>query len=282
MNVLYRTTFRCDKNCYFCYNNVFKENMVDYSCHEESNIEPLIKLIQEKKIDRVSMSGGEPAVREDIIDIISVVSQYAEVKVFSNGLLLKKFDADIIVNSGINKIVLTIYDSYLNDSNNELEVMENKIIQLRKVGIVIDGNMFLDIKYFDKKRVIEEIGIRQIFDNVRWQPLVLPDSSDGFKNTIIGMDKNERKVIFQDVISENWGEVASYYSMFEKWLEHKKQPLPCTFGKHSYTVEPNLKFSVCPHKSKLHYSADEIDEVLIKDKCVDCLCPQCMSIYSWE
>lgn len=277
MELLYKVTHRCDRNCLFCYNHVF-ENKIKIDVEEKTNIDFLIEFIIKNNIERVSISGGEPAVRKDLLTLVSRISQVSLIKIFTNGLLVLKYDDETIINSGISKIVLTIYDDYIYGNDCKWNILKLRIQKLREKGIIIDGNLFLDNDYLKKRDMILKNDITEVFDNIRWQPLVLPQNHYDYNKTIFGMGEGRRTEIFESVIQDDWGDVARYYKMFEKWIRMGKQPYPCTYPQKVYTVNPDLSFQVCPHISTLILPDDELECGIGEG----CLSPQCMSIYSWN
>jgi hypothetical protein len=48
-DLIYRVTFRCNKHCYFCYNDAF-DKKVKFDEIEKTDINPLINFIKKNKI----------------------------------------------------------------------------------------------------------------------------------------------------------------------------------------------------------------------------------------
>lgn len=279
MDVMYRITFRCNSKCDFCYNHAFA-NKVDFSANEEKNISKLLSFISENSISRCVISGGEPAVREDLPIIVSQIANVTKVKIFTNGLLLIKYSPLEIQKMGIEKVVYTIKESDVRQPVSMQNMLE-KIDEVRKIGIVVDGNAFLTSHYFDDKERIIHSNILSHFDNVRWQPLIYPESSVRYSETIWGMDERLRKQIFEDVIHENWGGIAVFYSEFERIFAERKQILPCKYPHRVVCVDPDLCAVICPHKNENRVSLETILHKVTEYSFDSCFCPQCMSIYSF-
>lgn len=94
-SILFEITQRCNLDCLYCY-NVWK-NGAAYPIGELSTDETkrlLQKSIAESRCRNVTLTGGEPFLRQDILDIISFLSKMkVSITIITNGTLL---DADTI------------------------------------------------------------------------------------------------------------------------------------------------------------------------------------------
>lgn len=279
-DLIYRVTFRCNKHCYFCYNDVF-DKKVNFDELEKTDISSLITFIKKNSIKRISITGGEPTVRDDLPKLIKQLNEVTNIKIFSNGNIFDKYSLEEILDFNLDKIVITIYDKDIYGNKKFNEYLE-KIDFLRSRGIKVDGNMFLDSNYFDKRDKVINDKLYDKFDNIRWQPLVLPKHFKQYKTTIFGMEDNLRKKIFSSVIEDDWGNVGNYYKVFEKYIEKNRQPYPCEFPKCVCTVDPDLTVKICPHKNDANYTFDEIENTVNKMKFDNCLSSQCLSIYKFD
>ena len=280
IDLIYRVTFRCNKQCYFCYNEVFDEK-VNYNEYEKTDISPLITFIRRNNIKRISISGGEPTVRDDLPELIKQLNKVANIKMFSNGNVFDKYSLEEILDFNLEKIVITIYDKDILGNKKFDEYLE-KIYYLRNKGIIVEGNMFLDSNYFKKREKVINNKLHEKFDNIRWQPLVLPKQFKQFKTTIFGMEDGLRRKIFSSVIEDNWGDVSDYYKAFEQYIEKNRQPYPCKFPKCVCTVDPDLTVKICPHKNDVSYTFDEIENNVNKMNFDNCLSPRCLGIYKFD
>ena len=279
-DLIYRVTFRCNKHCYFCYNDVF-DKKVNFEEIEKKDISSLINFIKKNNIKRISITGGEPTVRDDLPYLIKQLNKVTNIKIFSNGNIFDKYSLEEILELNLEKIVITIYDKDIY-GNKKFDEYLDKIEFLRNQGVKIDGNMFLDSNYFEKREKIINSHLCDKFDNIRWQPLVLPKQFKQYKTTIFGMEEDLRKSIFLSVIADNWGNVGSYYKIFEKYIKNNVQPYPCEFPKCVCTVDPDLTVKICPHKNDASYTFEEIENVVNKMRFDNCLSSQCISIYKFN
>ncbi len=279
-DLMYRITFRCNKQCYFCYNYLF-ENKVNYEVVEKKDITELLAFINNNSIRRVAITGGEPSVREDLPSIIKQLNEVTTTRIFTNGNLFNVYSVEEIVDFNINKIVLTLYDDDIK-GNEKFEQLLKKIEEVRKKGILVDCNAFLDINFNKKRDLILTKGLLTKFDHIRFQPLALTKELSNYKDTIFGMSKEKRKEIFKQVIEDNWGDTRIYYETFDKWLDEDKQPYNCIYPITTFTVDPDLSLRTCPHKNHNSYTFENIIEARKKDDCSNCLVPECTGIYKFK
>lgn len=100
----------CNLKCKYC----MPSEGIDKKCHSEIlRIEDYLKIVQESAkigINKVRITGGEPLVRNGIIELISQISKIDEIKdiaMTTNGLLLKK-TAKQLKNAGLNRLNISL------------------------------------------------------------------------------------------------------------------------------------------------------------------------------
>ncbi|HDD72435.1 MAG TPA: radical SAM protein, partial [Candidatus Bathyarchaeota archaeon] len=82
-------TQRCNLACIYCH----REG--EQAAHEEMTVEEISRIVEAAAslgISKVKLTGGEPLLREDILDIVSAISStpgVEEVSMTTNGVLLK-------------------------------------------------------------------------------------------------------------------------------------------------------------------------------------------------
>lgn len=279
-DLMYRVTFRCNKHCYFCYNDAFDEK-VNFNLIEKKDISELLNFIKENNIKRVTITGGEPSVRKDLPLIIKQLTAITTVRIFTNGNLFNVYSTDEICDFNINKIILTLYDEDIR-GNAKFDDLLSKIQEVRKRGIIVDCNAFLDINFNKKRDLILTKGLLNEFDHIRFQPLALTNAFPNYKDTVFGMSKEKRKEIFDQVIEDNWGDTKIYYEVFNQWLDDGIQPFECIYPITTFTVDPDLSLKICPHKNYPSYNFENIKEACNKENCKNCLTPECTGIYKFK
>ena len=95
-------TNRCNIRCFYCHHDGIIPQEYEMNSHEIERISLIAKNIGIKKI---RLSGGEPLIREDIIDIVKRISKigFQDVSLTTNGILLEKY-ALSLKNVGLNRV----------------------------------------------------------------------------------------------------------------------------------------------------------------------------------
>lgn len=100
-------TYRCNETCPMC--NVYKlgDKVREMSTEEWLDV---VDQFAELKVSGISLTGGEPMVRHDILEIIGQIKQHnIPVSMSTNGVLLRKPDrAKELLESGIDSIAVSI------------------------------------------------------------------------------------------------------------------------------------------------------------------------------
>lgn len=87
-------TTRCNINCIYCH----RDGIVGSS--EEMTPDEIFKICQIAKslgVEKIRISGGEPLIRKDIVEIISKINSldFKDISITTNGILLKKYAEDL-------------------------------------------------------------------------------------------------------------------------------------------------------------------------------------------
>jgi cyclic pyranopterin phosphate synthase len=86
-------TQRCNFNCFFCHQE--GESGPDGEATPEE-IETIVSVAAELGIGKVKITGGEPLLREDVVEIVQRISEYVdEVSMTTNGYLLAERACDL-------------------------------------------------------------------------------------------------------------------------------------------------------------------------------------------
>ncbi len=105
LHLFFLITYRCNLRCNMC--QWFRDGNPDWLKLEDgqdkqeltsNEIESIIK--QASRHALVSFSGGEPFMREDMLEILSRVSQRNKCHIITNGTLLSRQDCRVLVNLG--------------------------------------------------------------------------------------------------------------------------------------------------------------------------------------
>jgi len=174
-------TNRCDLQCFYCF---FYAKAMGY-VYEPSleQIRKMLRLMREEKPVRtnaVQLSGGEPLMREDIIDIIKIAKEegYDHVQLNTNGIRLSKSleFAKKIREAGVNTIYLS-FDGTTPETNPKNHWEIPKILEnLRKADIraVLVPTVINTVNDHDVGNILR-FGLKNldVVSGVNYQPVSL-------------------------------------------------------------------------------------------------------------
>jgi cyclic pyranopterin phosphate synthase len=101
-------TQRCNFNCFYCHREGEDKSKEIEMTPEE--IERIVRISSKLGIKKVKLTGGEPLLREDIVEIVSRTSSIpgiTEVAITTNGTLLNKY-ANQLSESGLTRINVSL------------------------------------------------------------------------------------------------------------------------------------------------------------------------------
>jgi|Deesub1362A_J573_1020465.scaffolds.fasta_scaffold13711_2 cyclic pyranopterin phosphate synthase len=104
-NLRISVTQKCNLNCIYCHHEGERE-----FCEEEIEKEDVIKLVRIAKefgVRKLKITGGEPLLRKDLIEIISELPEMKEISLTTNGVLLKKY-AEELKEAGVHRVNISL------------------------------------------------------------------------------------------------------------------------------------------------------------------------------
>ncbi len=230
-------TYRCNERCVHCY--------LDHDDHGEmttAEIKDLLDQMADAGVFYLTVSGGEIMMRRDFFEIL----EYARMRTFciklkTNGILIRKQEADRIKALGVESVQVSIY-SHIPEVHDaitklpgSLEDSIEAIRRLRSHGIqVIMANVLMvqnASDYQGVKALAEELGARFIMD-----PTVTP-MMDGDRS-ILGLNVDEaalREVFRNEGIV---GSVEEFCAPPQGPDEDALDMLPCSAGHTACYVSP--------------------------------------------
>ncbi len=153
-------TQRCNHSCFFCHREG-EADPGDEITGEE--IERLVHLVSRLGITRVKLTGGEPLLREDIIDIVKALSPMVEdLSLTTNGSLLEE-KAFALKEAGLNRINVSLHTLREEThgkvtGSNDLDIVKQGIEKSIEVGLTpIKINMTV-LRGLNEKEVITMIN----------------------------------------------------------------------------------------------------------------------------
>lgn len=174
-------TNRCDLACFYCF---FYAKAMGYVYEPTQNqIRMMLRKMKEEKpvpCNAVQLTGGEPTMREDIIDIIRIAKEekYDHVQLNTNGIKLSQSleFAKKIKEAGVNTIYLS-YDGTTPQTNPKNHWEMPKIIENcreAKIGVVLVPTVINTVNDKDVGNILR-FGIKNIgvVRGVNYQPVSL-------------------------------------------------------------------------------------------------------------
>ena len=103
-------TDRCNLRCYYCIETPSVDLIHESNILSFEEIINFVKDALEFGIKKVKFTGGEPLIRSDIIELISILSKYNAIKdlsISTNGILLSQY-ADNLKKAGLDRINVSL------------------------------------------------------------------------------------------------------------------------------------------------------------------------------
>ena len=131
-------TNKCNENCLYCHHDGMEDSKDEMNPDE---IYRICKIAKDIGVQKMRLSGGEPLMRKDIIEIVSKISSlnFKDISLTSNGTLLEKYAKDL-KDAGLNRVNIS-FDSlnpetYKKVTNKYLLISAKKgILKAVEVGL---------------------------------------------------------------------------------------------------------------------------------------------------
>jgi len=143
INLTFEITYRCNLKCDFCFLKTSVLNKTEQK--EEITIEHIRNVLKEvhKFKPGVYISGGEPLVRHDIIEIIKLVKSFGlRCGINTNGTLLNKEIIKNIIDSELDYIIISV-DRYRRNTENIIQLTKERG-ERKKPRVFINYVLFKD------------------------------------------------------------------------------------------------------------------------------------------
>jgi len=95
-------TNRCNVNCFYCHHDGIVPQDYEMS---PSEIERIVTVAKDLGIEKIRLSGGEPLIRDDIVEMVSKISAvgFRDISLTTNGVLLGKY-AKKLYEAGLTRV----------------------------------------------------------------------------------------------------------------------------------------------------------------------------------
>ncbi len=124
-------TNRCNVNCIYCHHDGMRSSKNEMTPDEIYKICQIAKRIGVRKI---RLSGGEPLIRKDIVEIVSKISSigFNDISITTNGILLEKYAKDL-KEAGLDRVNISL--DTLNPETYEF-ITKKDYLEAAKKGIL--------------------------------------------------------------------------------------------------------------------------------------------------
>ena len=108
-SVAVELTARCNQKCSYCYNSWRDDGGAEMGELSTEKLQGLLhKLFQEAEVEHITLTGGEPFLRQDIFELIELINQQdATVSIISNGGLITREKAQRLAESQVSQVQLS-------------------------------------------------------------------------------------------------------------------------------------------------------------------------------
>ncbi len=131
-------TNKCNENCLYCHHDGMDDSEDEMTPDE---IYRICKIAKEIGVRKIRLSGGEPLMRKDIVEIVSKIASlnFKDISITSNGTLLEKYAKDL-KDAGLNRVNISLDtlnpETYKTVTNkNLLKSAKNGILKAVEVGL---------------------------------------------------------------------------------------------------------------------------------------------------
>jgi cyclic pyranopterin phosphate synthase len=99
-------TNRCNVNCFYCHHDGIIPQKYEMT---PSEIEKISRVAREIGIKKLRLSGGEPLIRKDILEIVQRISSigFKDVSLTTNGILLGEYSVELM-KAGLNRVNVSL------------------------------------------------------------------------------------------------------------------------------------------------------------------------------
>lgn len=230
-------TYRCNERCLHCY--------LDHDNHGEmttAEIKDLLDQMADAGVFYLTISGGEILMRRDFFEILEYSRKRTFcIKLKTNGILIRKKEADRIKALGVESVQISIYShiSKIHDAITKLPgSLEDSIQAIRRLrahGIhVIMANVLMvqnAADYAGVKALAAELGARFMMD-----PTVTP-MMDGDRSILkLNVDEASLREVFRNEALV--GNVEEFCAPPQGPDENALDMLPCSAGHTACYVSP--------------------------------------------
>ena len=237
-------THKCPQNCDYCYNK--KRSGIPMDTGE---ILKTVRELKEMGVFWLGLTGGEPLLNKDIVQIIENASVDCTVKLFTTGCTLTRDLAKDMKNAGLCSVSVSLdhWDSEKHDTVRNYKGAYDQALKAIEIFKSI-GGMHVGVSAVISKKMIEagevekfirfleELGIHEA-----WLSETKPSIESFWKNSELVTELDKNKLCdLQDRYNKKSGMTVNYLGHFES-----AQHFGCNAGHKMVSIDPFGEVSPC-------------------------------------
>ena len=248
------TTYRCNAKCEMC--NIWKNPTKP---DEEFSPELLRRL--PNGLDRINITGGEPSIRKDLLDIVKILRQKAKkVDISTNGYYTERL---VKIGVQFQDVAFRISAEGLPKLNDKVRGLKNgfdhslkTIIRLKSLGIN-DVGFGMVISDKNKDELLDLYHLCSMME-IQFTTSTLHNSFyfNKFDNKIEEIDETVQEVekFIKELLSsqrnnlklriKDWARAYINYGML-KHIKGESRPIPCGAGSELFFLDPYGRILAC-------------------------------------
>jgi len=244
-------TTQCNRTCTYCFYETGYQGRGDPSrllCVDAR----LLERLRDAGIDKIILSGGEPLIRRDIVEIVQKITDCGFFSLMlTNGEMMTHDLLDRLVNAGLGAVSISL-DSLAKGQGAKApwDVLEWVIHHVHLRSAVITPMT---------RHNVEKIGeiVTKIFDLGSYallQPVFLPDDHPLYATLSLNNCTPAEKSFFENAIQvwiNLYGKCNYADLLLDYYSKRERVPAFCTMGTDSVVIEPDGTVFPCFHRRDL-------------------------------
>lgn len=126
-------TQKCNFSCWYCYSGSSRVDSLNDLSHSKWNY--ILNELKDIGVKVVNITGGEPLLRSDIIDMIDTCKEFSKVTLLTNGSLFNESNRDVIL-SKVDSVIMSLdsFNESIQEVNRSKDGFDNIISLLNFVS----------------------------------------------------------------------------------------------------------------------------------------------------
>lgn len=235
-------TNKCHQDCSYCYNKDRSGEVID-----TKTIKQLIQDLKNMGVIWLGLTGGEPLLNKDIVEIIRSAGDDITIKLFTTGYNLTEELAKDLKEAGLLSVSISL-DSWIEDEHDKARDYEGSFnTAIKAIKIFKDAGIHVGVSSVLTKDMIQN-GIDEFLDYLiklgiheAWLSEVKPSVRAFQDKDMIISEKEKKKIIdFQDKYNKKGKITVNYLGHFES-----SQHFGCNAGKKMIYIDSYGEVSPC-------------------------------------